>query len=85
MAITVKHTKVSTIADGANTDLVRPSDWNADHTLTGLGTAAELNAGVANGEQGLPCPSRRARSWPLLLGQVQPSRRRQRTVRVAHR
>ncbi len=44
MAITVKHTKVSTIADGADTDLVRPSDWNADHTLTGLGTMAEQNA-----------------------------------------
>ena len=44
MAITVKHTKVSTIPDGADTDLVRPSDWNADHTLTGLGTMAEQNA-----------------------------------------
>ena len=30
MAIT--HTKVSAIADGADTDLVRPVDWNADHT-----------------------------------------------------
>lgn len=49
MTITVKHTKVSAIADGADTSLVRPSDWNADHALTGLGTAAELNAGVANG------------------------------------
>jgi hypothetical protein len=44
MAITVKHSKVSTIPDDANTDLVRPSDWNADHTLTGLGTMAEQNA-----------------------------------------
>ncbi len=44
MAITVKHTKVSTIPDGSDTDLVRPSDWNADHTLTGLGTMAEQNA-----------------------------------------
>lgn len=49
MAITVKHNKVSTIPDTSDTDLVRPSDWNADHTLTGFGTAAELNAGVANG------------------------------------
>lgn len=49
MAITVKHTKVSTVPDTADTSLVRPSDWNADHTLTGLGTAAELDAGVANG------------------------------------
>jgi hypothetical protein len=44
MPITVKHTKVSTIPDDTNTDLVRPSDWNADHTLVGLGTMAEQNA-----------------------------------------
>ena len=44
MAITVKHTKVSTVPDTADTSLVRPSDWNADHTLTGLGTMAEQNA-----------------------------------------
>ena len=49
MAITVKHTKVSTVPDSADTSLVRPSDWNDTHTLTGFGTAAELNAGVANG------------------------------------
>ena len=35
MAITVKHSKVSTIPDDTDTSLVRPSDWNADHTLTG--------------------------------------------------
>ena len=44
MAITVKHTKVSTVPDTADTSLVRPSDWNADHTLTGLGTMAEQDA-----------------------------------------
>jgi hypothetical protein len=44
MPITVKHSKVSTIPDAADTDLVRPSDWNADHTLVGLGTMAEQNA-----------------------------------------
>lgn len=49
MAVIVKHTKVSAVADGADTSVVRPSDWNADHTLTGLGTAASLDAGVANG------------------------------------
>jgi hypothetical protein len=47
MAITVTHSKVSTIPDDADTDLVRPSDWNADHTLTGLGTLAEQNANTA--------------------------------------
>jgi hypothetical protein len=44
MPITVKHTKVSTIPDDSDTSLVRPSDWNADHTLVGLGTMAEQNA-----------------------------------------
>jgi sugar lactone lactonase YvrE len=44
MTVLVKHSKVSTIPDDANTDLVRPSDWNADHTLIGLGTMAEQNA-----------------------------------------
>jgi hypothetical protein len=48
MAITVKHSKVSTIPDDADTSLVRPSDWNADHTLTGLGTMAEQNANNVN-------------------------------------
>jgi hypothetical protein len=49
MAITVKHTKVSTIPDTDDDSLIRPSDWNDDHALTGLGTAAELDAGVPNG------------------------------------
>ena len=44
MAITVKHNKVSTVPDTSDTDLVRPSDWNADHTLTGIGTMAEQDA-----------------------------------------
>ena len=35
MAITVKHTKVSTIPDDADTSLIRPSDWNAEHSLVG--------------------------------------------------
>jgi hypothetical protein len=48
MPITVKHSKVSTIPDDADTSLVRPSDWNADHTLTGLGTMAEQNANNVN-------------------------------------
>lgn len=44
MAITVKHSKVSLIPDGTDTSVVRPSDWNADHTLVGLGTMAEQDA-----------------------------------------
>jgi hypothetical protein len=44
MAIKVVHTKVSTIPDGDDSSLIRPSDWNADHALTGLGTMAEQDA-----------------------------------------
>jgi len=44
MAITVTHSKVSTIPDGDDTSVVRPSDWNDDHVLVGLGTMAEQNA-----------------------------------------
>ena len=44
MPITVKHTKVSLIPDGDDTSVVRPSDWNDDHTLIGLGTMAEQDA-----------------------------------------
>jgi hypothetical protein len=44
MAITVKHNKVSLIPDAGDDSLIEPSDWNADHTLTGLGTMAEQDA-----------------------------------------
>jgi hypothetical protein len=44
MPITVKHLKVSTVPDAGDDTLVEPSDWNADHTLTGLGTMAEQDA-----------------------------------------
>ena len=44
MAITVTHTKVSTIPDDADATLVRPSDWNASHTLDGVGTMATQDA-----------------------------------------
>ena len=34
MAVSLKHSKTSTKADGTNTDLVQPSDWNAEHVLS---------------------------------------------------
>jgi len=49
MTVIVKHPFVSAVPDGVDATVVRPSNWNADHTLSGLGTAAELNAGVAGG------------------------------------
>lgn len=39
----LKHAKVSAIADGGDTTLVRPSDWNADHTVDAAGLTV-LNA-----------------------------------------
>ena len=47
MAITVKHTKVSTIPDGDDTSVVRPSDWNADHQLVGTIPVANGGTGAA--------------------------------------
>lgn len=47
MALTIKHTKVSTIPDGTDTSVVRPSDWNADHALTGVASVAQGGTGVA--------------------------------------
>jgi hypothetical protein len=47
MAITVKHSKVSTIPDGDDTSVVRPSDWNADHQLTGTIPVANGGTGAA--------------------------------------
>ena len=29
----IKHTFVSAVADGGDTGLVRPTNWNADHTI----------------------------------------------------
>ena len=34
MAVSLKHSKTSAKADGADTGLVQPSDWNAEHVLT---------------------------------------------------
>jgi hypothetical protein len=42
MAVSVTHTFVSPVADDADPNEVGPDEWNAAHTVTGLGTAAEL-------------------------------------------
>ena len=49
MAISVKHKFVSAIPDAGDPTIVQPSNWNDTHDLTGFGTAATLDAGVANG------------------------------------
>jgi hypothetical protein len=55
MAITVKHLKVSLIPDSGDDTLIEPSDWNADHELTGTipvengGTGASTLTGYVKG------------------------------------
>lgn len=39
--IKVRHAKVSTVPDAGNTQLVQPSDWNADHYVDDI-TIAEV-------------------------------------------
>lgn len=43
MTITVKHKFTCSIPDDPDTSLVRPSNWNDTHDLTGFGTAAEAD------------------------------------------
>lgn len=49
MTLVVTHAKVSTVADDAGASAageVLPSDWNANHTLTGTASATQLNSSV---------------------------------------
>jgi hypothetical protein len=52
MAATIKHAFQSLIGDGVDDTLVRPSNWNADHAITGTvdiangGTGASTSAGA---------------------------------------
>lgn len=46
MAVTVTHPFVSAIPDGADTTLVRPSNWNATHTISGTLDVANGGTGV---------------------------------------
>ncbi|MEB3213181.1 MAG: hypothetical protein VKL39_17655, partial [Leptolyngbyaceae bacterium] len=47
MAITVSHQFVSAKPDGADATLVQPSNWNADHSLTGTLPVANGGTGAA--------------------------------------
>ena len=68
MAITVKHSKVSTIPDGTDTSVVRPSDWNDDHVLTGTIPIANggTGASTANGGFNALAPSQTGNSGKYL-------------------
>ena len=52
MAITVKHLKVSTVPDAGDDTLVEPSDWNADHQLTGTVPVANGGTGASTANDG---------------------------------
>jgi hypothetical protein len=52
MAITVKHLKTSAIPDAGDATLVQPSDWNADHTLTGTVPVANGGTGASTANDG---------------------------------
>lgn len=47
MTLRAKHSKNSTVPDGADSNLVRPSDWNADHPIrmTGPSIAGRIASG----------------------------------------
>lgn len=44
--MSIKHAKVSSVADGGDTSLVRPGDWNADHVETFVGARAHWVSGA---------------------------------------
>src|SRR5262245_25752814 len=58
MALTIIHPKVSAKSDTADTSLVRPSDWNAMHSVAGVldiangGTGSATGAGLGGGGGG---------------------------------
>jgi hypothetical protein len=68
MTITVKHSKVSAVADGTDTSVVRPSDWNADHSLVGTVPIANGGTGqaTANDAFNALAPSQTAASGKYL-------------------
>ena len=53
MAITVKHKFVSAIPDGTDATIVRPSNWNDDHDLTGTIPVANGGTGASTATDGL--------------------------------
>ena len=52
MALSITHSFVSAIPDGADATLVRPSDWNDSHALAGFGTGVETALAVNVGSAG---------------------------------
>lgn len=72
MALVIKHTKVSTIPDGTDPSLVLPSDWNADHALSGVASIAQggtnaTTAAAARTSLGVPAADGTGATgnWPI--------------------
>lgn len=51
MAVTVTHAKVSGVADGSDSALVQPSDWNANHVISGLGSGTSFPVSPATSDR----------------------------------
>lgn len=51
--MSVTHAKVSAIPDGDNTDEVRPSDWNADHTVSIANADVSASAAIVESKLSL--------------------------------
>ncbi len=49
MGITAYHVFTSPVADGTNTQLVRPSNWNSSHVLTLNAVGSEISNAFGNG------------------------------------
>ncbi len=52
MTLSITHPFVSAIPDGADATVVRPSNWNAVHTIAGFGTGVEAALGINVGTAG---------------------------------
>ena len=65
MAVSVLHLFVNPKADGPDTTIVRPSDWNDEHDVDGLGSAAEADA-----DDFLPSQLPLATTMPAVDGQL---------------
>ena len=68
MAITVSHPFVSAVVDGGDATQIRPSNWNATHTLTGTVDIANGGTGASTAATALAAilPSQAANNYKVL-------------------
>ena len=58
--MTITHSKVSTIPDGTDATVVRPSDWNADHVVNILNVDVDPTAAIVESKLALNYPTHAA-------------------------